>query len=152
MLQLEKTNREVEMREQEIAAAKLRLVQNAERDAQCLKLLHNIEDEIDSNSKSSMRPLINYFKNQSDDSSWQEFEAQFIKVSPQYYDKLNSLYPNLTPNERKLCVFLKLNMSSKEINKITFQSEEALKKARLRLRKKLNLERETNLATFLQNL
>ena len=70
ILQLEKTNREVEMREQEIAAAKLRLVQNAERDAQCLKLLHNIEDEIDSSSKSSMRPLINYFKNQSDDSSW----------------------------------------------------------------------------------
>lgn len=151
-LELENVNQEMVMREQEIAAAKLRLVQNAERDTYCLKMLQNIEDESEGSSKDNMRSLISYFKNQSDNTSWKEFETQFIKVSPQFYDKLNALYPNLTPNERKLCVFLKLNMSSKDINKITFQSEEALKKARMRLRKKLNLDRETNLNAFFQNI
>jgi hypothetical protein len=43
-------------------------------------------------------------------------------------------------------------MSSKEITQITFQSDEALKKARLRLRQKLGIDREINLVTFLQNI
>lgn len=75
-----------------------------------------------------------------------------IKVNGTFYEKLNEKFPTLTPNERKLCVFLKLNMSNKDIAQITFQSEEALKKARLRLRKKLEMERDENLATFIQSL
>jgi hypothetical protein len=43
-------------------------------------------------------------------------------------------------------------MSNKDIAKITFQSDDALKKARLRLRQKLELGRETNLVAFLQNI
>jgi hypothetical protein len=43
-------------------------------------------------------------------------------------------------------------MSSKDIAQITFQSEDALKKARLRLRQKLEIGRETNLLVFLQNI
>jgi len=43
-------------------------------------------------------------------------------------------------------------MSNKDIAHITFQSDEALKKARLRLRKKLKIERKTNLVRFLQNI
>ena len=58
----------------------------------------------------------------------------------------------LTQNERKLCVFLKLNMTNKQIAQITFQSEEALKKARQRLRKKLEIARDTNLVSFIQNI
>ena len=43
-------------------------------------------------------------------------------------------------------------MNSKDIAKITYQSEEALKKARQRLRKKLGINRETNLMMFLQTI
>lgn len=43
-------------------------------------------------------------------------------------------------------------MTNKQIAQITFQSEEALKKARLRLRKKIDIQRDINLAVFLQNL
>jgi DNA-binding CsgD family transcriptional regulator len=51
-----------------------------------------------------------------------------------------------------MCAFLKLNMSNKDIAQITFQSDEALKKARLRLRQKLDIDRETNLAAFMQGI
>ena len=43
-------------------------------------------------------------------------------------------------------------MSNKDIAQITFQSDDALKKARLRLRQKLEISRKTNLVTFLQNI
>jgi DNA-binding CsgD family transcriptional regulator len=76
----------------------------------------------------------------------------FERVHQLFYEKLNAQFPSLTANDRKICAFLKLNMSSKDIAQITFQSDEALKKARLRLRRKLEIDRKTNLAAFLQNI
>ena len=151
-LQIKNINREIEMQQQEMAAAKLKVVQKAERETRCIKLLESMEEKEEDSLKENRRSLISDYKNQSDKSSWQEFETLFTKITPQFYDQLHQRFPTLTPNERKLCVFLKLNMSNKEIGNITFQSEEALKKARLRLRKKLNIERETNLNTFFQDL
>lgn len=74
-----------------------------------------------------------------DDSIWEEFEARFQQVHTSFYDKINSIHPNLTPNERRLCAFLRLNMSTKEISSITGQSIRSIEVARTRLRKKLDL-------------
>ena len=92
------------------------------------------------------------FKQISRRTNWNEFELLFQKVHSSFYENLNESFPNLTANERRLCAFLKLNMSNKDIANITFQSEEALKKARLRLRQKLGIDRDTNLVIYLQNI
>lgn len=86
------------------------------------------------------------------DSAWKEFEIRFSEVHKDFYSKLNNKYPNLSQNEIKLCAFLKLGMNTKEICSITFQSVRAVETARLRLRKKLELNREDNLNQFLQTL
>ncbi len=74
-----------------------------------------------------------------DDSIWMEFETRFHQVHNQFYEKLNEICPDLSPNERRLCAFLRLNMSTKEISSITGQSLRSIDVARTRLRKKLNL-------------
>ncbi len=69
-----------------------------------------------------------------------------------FYKKLNEQFPNLSANEKKLCAFLKLNMSTKDIGSITYQSVKSISVARSRLRKKLNIESEdVNLANYLAN-
>jgi tetratricopeptide (TPR) repeat protein len=83
---------------------------------------------------------------------WKEFELRFQEVHSDFYKKLNELFPNLTPNELKLCAFLRLNMSSKDIAAITFLSVNSINIARHRLRKKLNIEQEENLIIFLSSL
>ncbi len=45
--------------------------------------------------------------------SWEEFELRFQQVHKDFYKKLNDQFPDLTPNEQKLCAFLRLNMSTK---------------------------------------
>ena len=115
-------------------------------------LLREPEKGDDEEKHKRIRSLINYYKSKSTYANWREFETLFLEVNTSFYDKLNERFPTLTNNERKLCVFLKLNMSNKDIAQITFQSEEALKKARLRLRKKMGLERMDNLAGVIQNL
>ena len=74
------------------------------------------------------------------------------EVNTLFYGNLNARFPNLTPNERRICVYLRLNMSSHDISQFTQQSDEALKKARFRLRQKLGIKRGENLVAFLQQI
>ena len=150
-LEIDKINSQLEYSQKEMVSATLQLVQNSESDAYCMKMLKSIENT-DENGEKSIRSLISYYKNKSVYSNWEEFETLFLKVNADFYDKLNKSFPTLTLNERKLCVFLKLNMTNKDIAQITFQSDEALKKARMRLRKKLELDRDENLTSFILNL
>lgn len=82
---------------------------------------------------------------------WKEFEVRFQEVHSDFYDNLNSKFPDLTPNEKKICAFLRLNMSTKDISSITYQSLRSINMARFRLRKKMNLDTDENLVSFLSH-
>jgi len=143
-------NKELELNQKSMTAATLKLIQNAERDAITIQRLQQIEKHTNVEGQKDISALVSDYKRSSYNSNWEEFEILFEKVHSSFYEQINTLYPTLTANERKMCAFLKLNMSNKDIANITFQSDEALKKARLRLRQKLQIDRETNLSTFLQ--
>jgi len=84
---------------------------------------------------------------------WQEFEVRFQQVHEHFYKSLHEKFPDLTPHEVRLCAFLKLNMTTKEISAITHQNAKSIDVARTRLRKKLNLTgTEHNLVTFLAQI
>jgi tetratricopeptide (TPR) repeat protein/DNA-binding CsgD family transcriptional regulator len=84
---------------------------------------------------------------------WNEFEMRFQHVHNDFYIKLNAINPELTPNERRLCAFLRLTMSTKEIASITGQSQRSIEVARTRLRKKLYLTNsEQGLIEFLSQV
>lgn len=71
-------------------------------------------------------------------------------MDKEFFQRLSDINPNLTPNERRLCALLRMNMSSKEISLMTGQSLESIRKGRIRLRSKLNLTNtETNISDFL---
>ena len=71
--------------------------------------------------------------------TWEEFEYRFQQIHSGFYDRLKKSHPDLTLNERRLCAFLKLDMTTKEISDITGQSNSAVSMARIRLRRKLGL-------------
>jgi hypothetical protein len=70
---------------------------------------------------------------------WSDFDIRFNELNTGFYKKLDTRFPNLTINEKRLCAFLKLEMNTKEIIAITGQSVRAVEIARTRLRKKLEL-------------
>ena len=150
--EIERINQELEQNQKSLTAASLKLIQNSERDAGTVRKLESLLESTTPEGKKIVLALMSDFKRISRSSNWNEFEILFQKVHKSFYEKLNENFPDLTANERKLCAFLKLNMSSKDIANITFQSEEALKKARMRLRQKLGIDRDTNLAIYLQNI
>jgi hypothetical protein len=84
---------------------------------------------------------------------WEEFTVRFQQVHSDFYKNLSERFPDLTANEQRLCAFLKLNLSTKEISSITGQSERAITMARYRLRKKMGIEsQEINLTAFVSTI
>ena len=86
------------------------------------------------------------------DEVWKEFEVRFQQVHTSFYDKLNKQFPSISINEKRLCAFLRLNMTTKEISVITNQSVNSISVARTRLRKKLDLDHDDNLISFLEKI
>lgn len=79
---------------------------------------------------------------------WTEFHYYFEKVNPSFYRRLMDKHPNITEKEKRLCAFLALGLSSKEIAQITFREVRSIESSRNRLRKKLDLAADANLTEY----
>lgn len=81
-----------------------------------------------------------------------EFKLFFERVHPDFYRKLNEKYPDLTPRDHRLCAFLYLGLSTKEIASLTYREVRSVESARNRLRKKMGVSQTDDLSSHLQNL
>ena len=86
------------------------------------------------------------------DRDWENFNRHFDQVHQGFLGKLKATHPALTSNDLRLSAMLKLNLNSKEVAGIMNISPESVKKARHRLRKKLNLPEESDLHSFMMKL
>ncbi len=151
--EIKKVYREaVEQQKKELANASMRLIQSCELNEKIISDINSILPYTNKNGEKIIREIITNGKFFNNDSIWSEFEIRFNEVYKDFYEKLNRSHPDLSTNERKLCAFLRLNMSSKEIASITFQSPKSIDMARYRLRKKLNLDDNKNLIAYISSI
>ncbi|MFV8325015.1 histidine kinase [Flavobacterium sp. ZS1P14] len=80
---------------------------------------------------------------------WETFETNLNQIHNTFIINLSKKYPNLTSKDIKLCIYLKMNLSSKEIAQIVNISLRGVELHRYRLRKKFNLLQDENLSKFL---
>ena len=85
------------------------------------------------------------------DENWEHFAHHFDKVHSDFLVALKARHPSLTASELKLCAYLRMNLSNKEIAQLVNISVRGVEIARYRLRKKLGLSKEMNLFEFLLN-
>ncbi len=83
------------------------------------------------------------------ESDWVQFKLHFEGVHPDFFKNLKTDFSDLTENELKLCAYLKINLSTKEITQMLNITTAAIDKKRQRLRKKLNLDSKTGFVDFL---
>jgi tetratricopeptide (TPR) repeat protein len=87
-----------------------------------------------------------------DDNNWQNFSKYFQQVHTNFNSNVKKKFPKVTSNELRLMSLLKMNLSSKEIANILNISQEGIKKARYRLRKKLEITSENSLQDLVLSL
>ena len=83
------------------------------------------------------------------DKQWEVFETAFDEVHEDFLNRLKTRFPTLTPKELRLCAFLRLNISTKEIAPLMNISIRGVEICRYRVRKKLNIDRDTNLTSMI---
>ncbi len=87
--------------------------------------------------------------NLSSEDDWQIFQTNFDRIHENFFRHLKLTYPDLTPNDLKLCALLRLNMNTKDIANLMNITIRGVEVARYRLRKKLDLPSEKNLVDFM---
>ena len=154
-LELEKTTlgQELEIRNKELTTNVMYQIQQNELVNEITQKLQNFSKTLRKEDQHLILGFVSGLKKTRNTAVWNEFEVRFQQVHNEYYDKLNLINPDLTTNDRRLCAFLRLNMSTKEIASITGQSIRSIEVARTRLRRKLNLTNsDTGLIEFLSQL
>lgn len=150
-LQKHHIERELEFKNQELTANVVNLMKRNETLSDLQIRLKTIERTASkSEVKEAIRKIAIEIGKMTDKEILSEFEMRFKEVHRDFYDKLIKTYPDLWPSELKLCAFLRLNMTTKEISQLTGQTQASIEKARYRLRRKLNLPgSDVNLVSFL---
>lgn len=153
-LGLEKTKleEELEFKNKELATNVMYMIRKNELIAQISERLIKSKLAFKKENQIIIEEIIHDLQCSAEDNVWRDFEVRFQQVHNDFYEKLNAKFPNLTSNEKKLCAFLRLNMSTKEISAITYQSLNSIIVARSRLRKKIGLDSEENLIAFLEGI
>ena len=83
---------------------------------------------------------------------WHLFEQHFDQVHENFLKRIKEIHPGLTPKDLKICAYLRMNLSSKEIAPLLNISVRGVEISRYRLRKKLGLERDDNLIEYLMKV
>jgi len=86
------------------------------------------------------------------DNDWYRIKAHFEKIHPGFFDRLREKHPQLTPTDHKLAALLRMNLATKEISHILKITSPSTEISRIRLRKKLELPKGTNLVQFICNV
>lgn len=139
---------ELQTKSSEVAGKSLSIAKQSQ-------MIENIQNILDSEKdfnklKSEIKKAIKI--NEVNKHEWEIFEANLNQIHNEFIITLSKKFPNLTPKDIKLCVYLKMNLSSKEIAPLMNISFRGVELHRYRLRKKLNLSQDENLSRFLLTL
>ena len=142
---------ELEIKNRELTSKVLKLVRNNEFIIHLTEELKQLLLELnprENTKKEHVRELMAQLRSQSNDNSDTEFKYYFEQVYSSFYDNLLQNYPSLTPKDLRICAFLRLGLSTKEISIITFREIRSVESSRNRLRKKMNIPADTDLTEF----
>lgn len=151
-LRQEKLEAEIRHQSQELASATMHLVQKSE-------ILNAVQEELTrlsipaSTSGELQKEVARIAKmlerDAHFDDDWEHFAQHFDQVHSDFLKRISAQFPDLSRNDFKLCAYLRMNLSSKEIASLMNISLRGVEASRYRLRKRLQLNTDTNLTEFL---
>jgi len=142
----------METKNRELVTNALQLAQMNEQFIQVNKRLKSIKSGLDDKQLTEVNAAIANLENNVFTRSWKEFETRYQQLHEGFYENLQKACPTLTPADIKICSFLRLNLTTKDIALLTNRTVGTIDNARSSIRKKLNLANDSNLTSFLLSL
>ena len=144
---IEKLSEDLTVKERELASKTVFINQKNQLLEQMISELEQLKST--DLSSATIHQLQVKLKQELSPNAWKEFEIQFNEVHPGFQIRLLEQYPELTPAERRLCTFIRMDMNTREISSLTGQTIKSLEVARTRIRKKLGVPHDHNLTNHI---
>ena len=142
----DKLRLDIENKNRELATSTMSMIKKNE-------FLNAIKSELVSGGKNNLDKVVKIIdKNLNNTDDWKLFQEAFNNADKKFLKKIKNNHPELTPNDLRLCAYLRLNLSSKEIAPLLNISPRSVEVKRYRLRKKMNLEHDANLTNYILEL
>lgn len=156
LLEKEKLEHQLQHKSQEIANLMINVVRKndmlTEIKAEIQKVVSKLKPESAKESKQQLVIINSKIEsNIQSDEVLKRIEAEFDLLHNNFMKRLGAKHAELSNNERMMCAYLKMNLSTKEIAPLLNISTRGVETIRYRLRKKFNLEREDSLTDYLEN-
>ncbi len=154
-VQNEKLEAEVQHKNEELALATMHLVQKGEMIASIQEALERAleKEQQPATLREELRRLLRMLQvDTRTDQDWEQFAVHFDQVYRDFLQRLRERYPQLSPNDYRLCAYLRMNLNTKEIAHLLNISVRGVEGSRYRLRRKLNISNEAHLVDFLMGV
>lgn len=139
----QKLQQDIENKNRELAISTMSLIKKNE-------FLSTLKNELNNKPDENLRRVIKLIdKDLNNTDDWKLFEEAFNNADKDFIKKMKSKHPALTSNDLRLCAYLRLNLSSKEIAPLLNISSRSVEVKRYRLRKKMQLPRESSLTSYI---
>jgi len=151
-LKNENLETQIQFKNKELASTTMHLVQKVEMIKTLQAELNKIttSDKSINDLKRDVSKLIRMLNaDEQLDNEWEQFAYHFDEVHSNFLKRISEEYPQLKPNDHRLCAYLRMNLSTKEIAHLLNLSVRGVEASRYRLRKKIGLDTEENLTEFM---
>ncbi len=148
----EKLRLSIDIKDQELVSKAMNMAKINQMVLDVSEQLKKVSPGLTKEKTESLQQLLKNLESSLPTEAWKEFETRFEQVHKGFYDKLLTLYPDLSPAELKVCGFLRLNLTTKDIALLANRSSGTIDHSRSSIRSKMNLENDANLTTFLLSL
>ncbi len=142
----------LELKNKELTMNTINLIRHSEYSSSLINKLSVLYKTIPEENKKDIMSVIQRVKTHNNTALWDDFYKSFTEVKGAFFKVLDTKYPDLSKNERKLSALLKLELTTKDIAALTNTTVRGVETARYRLRKKLKLNPETNLCQYFRGL
>ncbi len=148
----ERLNNELEHHKKELAIAALHLANYQKRNEELLVEIKKLIPFINKEGMEIVRKIVNDNKSNYESDFLDIFETQFRNVHADFYERLDHRHPELTPTEKKICTFLKMNLNTKEIAVLLLSTPASIEVARAKIRKKIGLDHNQSLTEYISGI
>ncbi len=146
-------NREIEFKTRQLTSHALNIMQKNKMLQELEKTIGATIKSVDEQAKGELRKLKNLVKqNLKTDKDWEVFKLYFEQINKDFFVQLMKINSELSPHDIRHCALIQLNLNIKETASLLNLSPNSIKSARYRLKKKLNLQPEDDLLSYLRNL
>lgn len=153
-LQNENLQTELNFKNQELTSFTYHLVNKNELISEINSEIQRLEAKFNDSPeiKRALHQILKLTEQNADvDADWDNFIKSFDQVHVNFFKRLHEEFKELSPNDYKMCTYLRMNLTTKEIASLMNISIRSVETNRYRLRKKLGIDSKTNLTQFLMD-